>query len=513
MRLPATVLFCCTLAECAFAGPLLDYIRSYDLNNYAFGLAVAADENPYTGADTGIWAYPYLTSFHDSALTNDWLLVRDGDVGLRWISKDGNWEVGAVARIQTLGIGNSDAEELDGITDREWALEAGPMAGWRGWPVHINLKTYAELSDRHDGMISQLTLSVPVEWSRGFLVPSVAFIYQDSDYVDYYYGVREASATPERPAYTGESASNVAIGARWGYALSDKWLLSGAIGYEMLDSEIEDSPIVDTDALWSARVGVAYNTDVFRPRDYDFSAPDEPRFNLKIGVFRDRVDTKVRRDASNGLPGFEFDLEDAIGVTDDKTVLQVDANLRLGNYHQLEFGYFELGRNSSAVTTRDITFGDLFVPAGTQLDTDVEVKTFRAGYSYSLIRDAQKELSIMAGFHLADFDIRLTSSGGFDTERSDGKTPLPVVGLNASVFLGEKTTVSAKAQIFRTDFDQYEGSMNYLALDVRYRWAKSISVGAGYNYYGMELTSAESSVNGYFRIRHHGPTAFVAVGY
>ncbi len=513
MRPLTTLALLVVCTNSALAGPLLDYIRNYDLNDYAFGVALAARKNPYTGAENGSYAYPYLTSFRDSAMTNDWLLVRDGDVGLRWVSDDGDWELGAVGRLQTLGLGNSDAPELEGITDREWTLEAGPMVGWRGWPVHINVKTYAELSDRHDGMISELTLSVPMEWSRGFLVPSVEYIYQDSDYVDYYYGVSEASATPARPAFNGESASNFAVKARWGYALNRKWLLSGAVGYEMLDSSIEDSPIVDTDALWSARLGLAYNTDVFRPRDYDFSAPDEPRFNFKIGVFRDRVDSEVRRDAANGLPGFEFDLEDAIGVTDDKSVLQVDANIRFGNYHQLEFGYFELGRDSMATTTRDISFGNLFVPAGTELDTNVDVSTFRAGYSYSLIRDSQKELSVMAGVHLADFEVRLTTSGGLETDRSDGDTPLPVVGLNASVFLGEKTTVSAKAQIFRTDFDQFEGSLNYLTVDVRYRFAKSISIGAGYNYYGMELSSSQSSVNGYFKIKHHGPTAFFTVGY
>ena len=112
MRLLTTLAFSFALVEGAVAGPLLDYIRTYDLNDYAFGIAIAVEENPYTGAETGTFAYPYLTSFRDSALTNDWLLVRDGDVGLRWISEDGDWELGAVARLQTLGLGNSDAPEL-----------------------------------------------------------------------------------------------------------------------------------------------------------------------------------------------------------------------------------------------------------------------------------------------------------------------------------------------------------------------------------------------------------------
>jgi len=387
------------------------------------------------------------------------------------------------------------------------------MAGWRGWPVHINVKTYAEISDRHDGTISQLALSLPLEWARGYVVPSVELIYQDSDYVDYYYGVNPAAATPERPAYAGESASNLAVKARWGFALTEQWLLSGAVGYEKLDSAIKDSPIVDTDSLWSARVGVAYNTDLFRARDYDRSAPETPRYNLKIGAFRDHVDSKVTKGTADGIPGFATDIEDILGATDDKSVLTVEGNLRLGNYHRLEFRYFELGRDSSITLARDISFGEQLFPEGTQLDTDMDVSVFRASYAYSLIRDAQKELSIMVGLHVADFDVQLTSSETGQAEGSKGDTPLPVVGVQATIFLGQKTAVGAKVQIFRTDFDRYEGSLNYAALDIRYHVTDSISIGAGYDYYGMDLSSKENDVYSNLKVRHHGPTVFFTVGY
>jgi hypothetical protein len=29
----------------------------------------------------------------------------------------------------------------------------------------------------------------------------------------------------------------------------------------------------------------------------------------------------------------------------------------------------------------------------------------------------------------------------------------------------------------------------------------------------MELSSDEDSVNGYLKVRHHGPTAFITIGY
>ena len=170
MRHIALMSYGLLISEWAVAGSLLDYLRDYDLNDYALGVAVTSEQNPYSGAETGAYAYPYLTSFRDSAFTDDWFLIREGDLGVRWVSENG-WELGAVGRIQTLGLGNSESDDLLGIADRKWTLEIGPTIGWRGWPVHMNFKTYAEASDRYEGLISQLALSLPMEWSRGYLYP------------------------------------------------------------------------------------------------------------------------------------------------------------------------------------------------------------------------------------------------------------------------------------------------------------------------------------------------------
>lgn len=512
MRQYSLFFFCLFVSELVSAGSVLDYIRDHDLNDYAFGLMVSAEQNPYAGAKNAAFAYPFLTNARDSAFTDTWLLIRDGDLGMRWVG-DSGWELGGVVRVQTLGLGNSETDELLGITDRKWTLEVGPTIGWRGWPVHINFKTYAEVSDRHDGMISQLGLSLPMEWARGYLVPSIEAIYQDSDYTDYYYSVTGAESTTTRPTYRAGSATNVALKTRWGYAISDNWLLLGALGLEKLDSSITGSPIVGKDQIWSARLGLAYNADVFQPRAYDDSAPRTPKFDLRVSAFQDSISTRVARDTSEGVPGFETDIEDFLGVADEKTVLQLDATVRLGHYHRLEFGYFELGRNSTTTLSRDLAFGDELFPAGTIVDTRVDARIFRAGYSYSLIRDAQKELAVMAGLHVGRFETDISSDTTAQAERSSAGTPLPVIGAHASIFIGEKTKIGAKVQIFRTDFDRYEGSLNYAMLDVQHRVSNAISVGLGYNFYGMRLSSNDSSVNGYLKVRHHGPTAFFTIGF
>jgi hypothetical protein len=281
----------------------------------------------------------------------------------------------------------------------------------------------------------------------------------------------------------------------------------------VLDSEISDSPIVDRDRIWSATIGLAYNADIFQPREYDGSAPEVPQFDLKVGAFQDHIDSQVKRDTSAGVPGFAVDLEEILGAPGEKTVLQFEGVLRIGHYHRLELGYFELTRNAAVIPSDDLNFGDETFPAGIEVETRISAKTVTLGYSYSLIRDAQKEIGVTGGLHFTSFDTDIMSATTGQTERSHASTPLPVIGAFASFFLREKLTVNAKLQIFRTDFDRYEGSLNYATLDIQRRFGERVSLGLGYSYYGMKLSSSDNDVNGYLKVRHNGPMMFLTAGF
>ena len=119
----------------------------------------------------------------------------------------------------------------------------------------------------------------------------------------------------------------------------------------------------------------------------------------------------------------------------------------------------------------------------------------------------------MAGVHVAEFATDIEAMATGQIERSRSNTPLPVVGLNAAVFLGAKTTLRARVHVFRTDFDQHEGSLNYASLDLEYRISDRIGIGLGYSYYGIKLSSSDDGLNGSLKLRHRGPTAFFTIGY
>ena len=423
------------------------------------------------------------------------------------------WELGLLGRVQTLGLGSDDAPELRGLEDRDWTLELAPMIGYRGWPVHIDLKTYADILGRHSGLVSQLSFSLPYEWSRGYVVPSIQAIQYDSDFTNYYYGVSPSESGPLRSAYQADDALNTVLKVRWGYALTDKWLLSGSIGVEFLDSEISNSPIVDQDSLWSGNIGVAYNSDIFQTRGSRRAGRKQSRVEFRIAAFNDYVDTEIVRNASDGSPGTEIDLENALGLPDEETILQLDAIFRFGDYHRLEIGYFELDRNGVATLQAAADIGDEQFAPGTVLNSNFDTRVLRIGYAYSLINDAQKELGFMAGLHYSKFSENFSAAATGQRATSNTETPLPVVGAHGSIAIGRKASLAARVQLFRMDFDRYDGLLSYLTIDLQRRFGENFGVGLAYNYYTMKLESSENDLTGSLQIRHSGPALFVSASF
>jgi outer membrane protein len=492
----------------AGAGPLLDTIRSQDLNDYSLGIAFGTVQNPYAGAASSVWAYPYLTSFRHSAFTDDWLLVRGRNLGIRY-NTDNDWELGLVGRVQTLGLGVTDNDDLLGLAEREWAVEAGPLIGWRGSPVHVQFRSYWEVPNRHSGRTSEIEFSLPREFRRGHFVPSLRISRMSDDYADYYFGVSAEEANPSRPEYRAGSAVNAWLGFTLGYELTPRWLLKSTVGVEFLDSEITDSPIVERDRLWGGSIGLAYNADLFQPRAY--SGPEPSRaIEIRMAAFNGNIETHVRRDGPDGQRGDELNLEELLGVEDRQTITQFDLFFRTAFYHRLQLGYFELTRNSAATLQRGIDFGEQAYTGDTAVAASTELELWRFGYTYFLMRDAQKELGFNAGLSQARFELGLIADDEERSETASVNAPLPTLGVQGSVALGSLWRLDADIDVFWLDADRYEGYMTYLSLNLDRELGEHFSAGIGYSYCGMHLSSRDEDLRGLFKMHFFGPKLYLS---
>ena len=295
-----------------------------------------------------------------------------------------------------------------------------------------------------------------------------------------------------------------------GYQLTSRWLLKAIVGIEFLDSAIAESPVVDGDQLWSATIGLAYNANLFQPRDHA-GLDAERAIEVRLGAIDSLVDTRVTRDSADGTRGDGVDLEDLLGLTDRATVTQLDGIFRLGFYHRLELGYFELQRSSSETLERDIQFGDRTFVAGTEMQTSTASRFMRLAYSYSLMRDGQKELGVRAGLGYTRFEATLRADGQQQAERAAVDVPLPTIGIFCRVSLGSEWQLNADADLFVLEFDRYDGYMTYLSLGLERELGKHLGVGVGYNFYGMELSANDEDLRGTLLTRYRGPKLYLSM--
>jgi hypothetical protein len=335
--------------------------------------------------------------------------------------------------------------------------------------------------------------------------------YLSSDYSDYYFGVGSEEETATYPEYRPGSAINTHVELSLGYELSPHWLLQAKVGLEFLDSAIEASPTVDRKQLWSGSISLAYNPDLFRPRDYEGADRDQ-KIEIRLGAFNSNIDTKLLLDATDTQPEEDVDIEDFLGAADNETVAQLDAYYRFDFYHRIDLGYFELQRSSSTTLQRDVWFGDQLFPEGTDVMTGSESRLLRLGYSYSLMRDGQKELGLTAGLSYTRFksSVRVNDAQQ-QPEQVRVNTILPTFGVFGSVPFGDNWRLGADIDVFALNFDRYDGYMAYVALDLERRINEQFGVGLGYNFYGMRLKSKNNDLNGTLRIRHQGPKVYLSM--
>ena len=492
-----------------FAGisDFLDKLRNYDLNDYALGVAYSASQNPFVSGSTSGFAYPYLTSFRHNAFTDDWLVLTGGELGFRWVNDNG-WVLGAVGRINTMSSGSATLEELLGLDVREWVVEVSPLLGYRGLPVHVDLKYFTPVFTDGGGSSAELGLSLPFEFDWGWLVPELTTIYASSERNDYYFGLSPNDNLPSIPDYEPGNSTHLSAGLNWGYAITDKWLLSGSIRHEWLPSEVSNSPLVARDSIWHWNLGVAYNADIFRVPDGELASFRMQGIELRAGIYSNNISSKIIRLPAGGGPAEEIELEDVLGVDRSDNVLNADAIWRFGHYHRIQAGYFELGRESRTTLLQDLTIGDETFPAGTTIDVISDIDIARVVYGFSLMNDSQKELGILMGIHAADVELKIRSEETDQEVSSKADTPLPVIGVFGSIALTEKLDLGAHIEIFRMEFDTYDGSLNAFNLTLTYYFTERMGAGVGYNYFSMDLDSPEQELRGSTQIRHHGPLVF-----
>lgn len=160
-------------------------------------------------------------------------------------------------------VKNSDMKSgYKGIDDRDTHLMGGVELTY--YPGIYNLQTSVSAEYGEEGGHFNLRVSRPYQLtSKLTVVPSINYVYYDSNFVDYYFGidsneVGKPGGEKITNTYSPEGAHRFGVGLLGNYRVNDTISLMGFTGVTKLSDEIADSPIVDNKVIYIFGTGIIY---------------------------------------------------------------------------------------------------------------------------------------------------------------------------------------------------------------------------------------------------------------
>jgi len=210
---------------------------------------------------------PYITSGESEEVPVDLVplylyegkyLFAHGTSGGIYFFKNDNFAIGALARFRFQKLDPGTDSIFDGLERREQSVDAGFAAVLKGRLGELNLEMVTDTLDRHNGQEIELTYRYTFTRGAWNFSPFIGWGWQSDNLANYYFGVSEAEATPDRPAYVVGETQFLTLGLNTSWQLSDRILLFGNIGSGGLGKEVENSPIVDKANFNAAFIGGTY---------------------------------------------------------------------------------------------------------------------------------------------------------------------------------------------------------------------------------------------------------------
>ena len=166
--------------------------------------------------------------------------------------------ISALLRPRFEGLLDPEGDYLAGI-DREITVDAALEADVSlGENTSLGVELRSEVTGEHGGQevligVSQTVFAGPVPL---FLSADVS--WQSEDLAAYLYGVRDDEARADRPAYDPGAVLIPSVSVGTGYPFTDRLLLFGQLGVDVMPDAVTDSPIVEESVRSRLSLGLTY---------------------------------------------------------------------------------------------------------------------------------------------------------------------------------------------------------------------------------------------------------------
>ena len=270
-------------------------------------------------------------------------------------------------------------------------------------------------------------------------------------------------------------------------------------------------------ALLLSGVGPAYTKDKPEWRSW----PMGQRVGIDVGAFFANLETNVQLNSASGLLGAGISFEQDLGLSDTVSRPMAAGYWRFFKKHRLNFSYFKLDRSGQGSSTVNIRFGEFEFEQNLPIQAFFDVEIINLGYSYSILFDEKKELSLGLALSFQDLAIGLQGTVAGQplgvSESESVLAPLPTFTGKFSYAFTPKWILDTTVGYFTIELDsggdELAGDVLSLNAGIRWQVLKHFHLGLLYQYFSVDVKTKNEARQFNIDYKYDGPVFFLGTSF
>ena len=211
------------------------------------------------------------------------------------------------------------------------------------------------------------------------------------------------------------------------------------------------------------------------------------------------------------LPGVGVSGEDFLGLNSSLLVFAAEGFYRFGDSKrgQVSLSYSTYRRSAENSYGKDVTIGDITIPANAKLSSYLNFAIIRASYTYAVLQDDRVRIGVGLGVYVAPISYGVSwSAGGTNQTLAQDKLtlPLPCLELNGEIKLLPKLYLLGDLNAMYLKIDGTEGLLMSTDLGLEYRPWRHFGLGMAINALAINVQSTAST--SYPGVNYSGKATF-----
>jgi outer membrane scaffolding protein for murein synthesis (MipA/OmpV family) len=245
----------------------------------ALGGGIRGGQSPYLATDNEDQRQLDLIPLY--LYNGKWLFARGTAGGIHLFDND-TFEFNLYTRYRFQQLDPDSNVFFEGLEKRKQSLDAGIEAGLTQNWGELKLSWVTDTLDRHNGEEVRFSYRYRFDAGPWSFSPFISWTWQDEDLTDYYFGVSEAEARPDRPAFSAGDSQWLGFGLNTSWQVTDTIVLFGNFGFSGTDSDVINSPLVEEAGFSQAFVGGTVNFGNARKPDYIMSEERQSEWSWRV---------------------------------------------------------------------------------------------------------------------------------------------------------------------------------------------------------------------------------------